>query len=428
MISIFQQLLTLTSRLMSYYVDLMKYLYHDLKNILKYSITPDTSFSSLDNIENYIKLINKYKLQINLLTNCNHVQQIYGKLLDVINPGLYEIQNHINKLVALPQPLLKGSIYGIFIRTGIVEKGKFLIQENSKPLNRFDNNDSNKNQEYLEKLNNDINNIPPSSYIIQSTTRFVEELIQEYTLDVPLLVIAIGKLHLNYKEEKKFDKLKNSILQEIIEQEVDTSSSSFTETEIKTIDLLEILTAHIDFIKRLMPIYIRFDKLFRQKLKFDKLPTPQPVEIEPLISNVIEPFIEKLVRGGTVGLSTEFIYSSVIFFLQDLAVELITIKRNYDGFIPKNRLGRYNDDESFWNTTQSYVENLLRLTYFIQSKNNGNNNINLIMGDLKEEFDRLENEAREDFFNLLAFQDIFDFDKKIIKYQLQKRIISLKSK
>lgn len=413
---------------MSYYVDLIKYLYHDLKNILKYSITTDIPLSSLDNIENYIKLINKYKLQINLLTNCNHVQQIYGKLLDVINPGLVEIQTNINKLFALPQPLLKSSIFGIFIRTGIVEKGKFLMQENLKPLDRFDNYDSNKNQEYLEKLNNDINNIPPSSYIIQSVTRFVEELIQEYTLDIPILVIAMGKLHLNYKEEKKFNILKNSILQGIIEQEVDTSSSSFTEIEIKTIDLLEILTAHIDFIKRLIPIYIRFDKLFRQKLKFDKLPTPQPVKIEPLISNVIEPYIDKLLRGGTIGLGTEFTYSSVMFFLQDLAVELITIKRAYDGFIPKNRLGRYGDDESFWNTTQSYVENLLRLTYFLQSKNNGNNNINLIMGDLKEEFDRLENEAREDFFSLLSFQDIFAFDEKLIKYQLKRRIDSLKSK
>ncbi|KAK6867809.1 hypothetical protein K6H11_004763 [Candida tropicalis] len=426
MISIFQQLLNLTARLMSYYVDLINYLYHDLKNILKYSIHPDTP-PPLETINNYIGLINKYKLQINSLTNCNHAQQIYAKLLDIITPGLTQIHNHINNLFALPQPLLKSSILGIFIRTGVKEKVKFLIDENKKPLDRFDN-DSNQASEYLERLNNDINNIPPSSYIIQSVTRFVEELIQEYTLDIPLIEIAMDKLHINYKEEKKFDKLKNSILQRIIEQEVDTSSLSFTEAEVKAIDLMEFLTAHIDFIKRLLPIYIRFDRLFRQKLRIDKLPLPRTVEMEPLIVQLVDPFIEKLVAGGTVGLSTEITYTAVFSFLQDLAIELITIKRTYDGFIPRNRQGRYSDDEAFWTTTQSYVENLLRLTYFIQNKSNGNHNISLIMGDLKEEFERLENEAREDFFNLLSFQDIFACDERIVKYQLRKKIDFLKSK
>jgi len=108
---------------------------------LKYSIHPDTP-PPLETINNYIGLINKYKLQINLLTNCNHVQQIYAKLLDIITPGLTQIHNHINNLFALPQPLLKSSILGIFIRTGVKEKVKFLIDENKKPLDRFDN-DSN---------------------------------------------------------------------------------------------------------------------------------------------------------------------------------------------------------------------------------------------------------------------------------------------
>ena len=123
------------------------------------------------------------------------------KIVGYHHPGLTQIHNHINNLFALPQPLLKSSILGIFIRTGVKEKVKFLIDENKKPLDRFDN-DSNQALEYLERLNNDINNIPPSSYIIQSVTRFVEELIQEYTLDIPLIEIAMDKLHINYKEEK----------------------------------------------------------------------------------------------------------------------------------------------------------------------------------------------------------------------------------
>ncbi|RCK65249.1 hypothetical protein Cantr_00693 [Candida viswanathii] len=435
MIAIFQQLLSLTSRLMSYYVDLIKYLSDELKTVLKYSIPSHSSMGPatvpapppIETINNYIALINKYKLQMNLLTNCNHVQQIYARLLLIITPGLTEIRNHINTLFALPQPLLKASIVGIFIRTGVEEKVKFLIEENKKPLDRFDN-DANRAQDYLDKLNNDITNIPPSSYIIQSVTRFVEELLQEYTLDVPLIEIAMDKLHINYKEEKKLDKLKNSILQRIIEIEVDTSSLSFTESEVKTIDLMEYLTAHIDFIKRLLPLYIRFDRLFRQKLKIDELPVPQAVEIEPLLLQIINPFIENLVIGGTVGLSTEMNYITVFNFVQDLAIELITIKRTYDGFIPKNRPGRYSDDDAFWTTTQSYVENVLRMTYFLQSTSKGNHDISLIMGDLKEEFERFENEAREDFFSLLSFQEIFECDERIVKYQLKKKADKSKSK
>ncbi|KAL6451264.1 hypothetical protein SBY92_002603 [Candida maltosa Xu316] len=416
MISIFQQLLNLTSRLMSYYVDVISYIYNDLKHILKYQISPNTNL--VNNINIYLGLIDKYKTQMTQLSNIDHVLQIYKKLLEFINPGLTQILNHLSSLNATNEPLLRKSLIGVFIRTGIEEKIKFIVEENKKPLDRFEK-DPNTANDFLERLNNEISTIPPSSYITQSLTRFVEELVQEYTLDIPLLELAMDKLNTNYKEEKKLDKLKNSILQRIIEQEVDTSSVSFTETEVKTIDLLEYLTAHIDFVKRLLPIYIRFDKLLFHKLRIDKLPCPEPGNIESILDHVIEPFIDTLVIGGTVGLSKDRTYHLVFSFVQDLAIELFTLNKNYHGFIPQNRPGRYGDDESFWNSIHAYAENLLQLTYFLQNSSKGAHDVNRIMGDLKEEFEQAENEAREDFFNLMVFEKIFECDKRILKHQLR---------
>ena len=85
-------------------------------------------------------------------------------------------------------------------------------------------------------------------YTCLSLNKFVEDIVNEYSLDIPVLEIVIDKLNRNHSEEELYlEKLQNTILQHILEQEVDTSSVSFTEQEIKVIDIMEILTAHIDF-------------------------------------------------------------------------------------------------------------------------------------------------------------------------------------
>ena len=135
------------------------------------------------------------------------------------------------------------------------------------------------------EIENEINDVPPPQYTCLSLNKFVEDIVNEYSLDIPVLEIVIDKLNRNHSEEELYlEKLQNTILQHILEQEVDTSSVSFTEQEIKVIDIMEILTAHIDFFKRLSKIYIKFDKLLLQKLRLDNLPAPESVEINSHIA------------------------------------------------------------------------------------------------------------------------------------------------
>ena len=142
--------------------------------------------------------------------------------------------------------MIRVSSEALLIQPGIEEKLKWIINENNH-LHNFQN-DQDKYQAFLARLKNEINDVPPPQYTCLSLNKFVEDIVNEYSLDIPVLEIVIDKLNRNHSEEELYlEKLQNTILQHILEQEVDTSSVSFTEQEIKVIDIMEILTAHIDF-------------------------------------------------------------------------------------------------------------------------------------------------------------------------------------
>ena len=58
------------------------------------------------------------------------------------------------------------------------------------------------------------------------------------------------------------------------------------------------------------------------------------------------------------------------------------------------------------------------MTKFLEDPNGCNHDVNIIMGSSKEEFEQLENEAREYFFALLPFERIFECDERIVNHQL----------
>ena len=71
------------------------------------------------------------------------------------------------------------------------------------------------------RLKNEINDVPPPQYTCLSLNKFVEDIVNEYSLDIPVLEIVIDKLNRNHSEEELYlEKLQNTILQHILEQEL----------------------------------------------------------------------------------------------------------------------------------------------------------------------------------------------------------------
>lgn len=414
---IFEALLELQNTLLKYYLATIQYLYHELLTLFENKVSIDVEKPDLERISFYTSLIEKYQYQIIQLTDFNKGHTIYMTLQQIINSGIQDVLVTITALRNLEQKLIRVSSEALLIQPGIEEKLKWIINENNH-LHNFQN-DQDRYQAFLARLKNEINDVPPPQYTCLSLNKFVEDIINEYSLNIPVLEIVIDKLNRNHSEEELYlEKLQNTILQHILEQEVDTSSVSFTEQEIKVIDIMEILTAHIDFFKRLSKIYIKFDKLLLQKLRLDNLPAPESVEINSHIAKKLDNFIANLVAGGTVGLSTEQTYILVFSFIQNIAFQFRTFNENYIGYIPESRPARYGDDESFWTLVKEYIATLLRVTKFLEDPNGCNHDVNIIMGSSKEEFEQLENEAREYFFALLPFERIFECDERIVNHQL----------
>lgn len=419
---IFEALLELQNTLLKYYLATIQYLYQELLTLFENKVSIDVEKPDLERISFYTSLIEKYQYQIIQLTDFNKGHTIYITLQQIINSGIQDVLGSITALRNLEQKLIRASSEALLIQPGIEEKLKWIIDENNH-LHKFQN-DQDEYQTFLARLKNEINNVPPPQYTCQTLNKFVEDIVHEYSLNIPILEIVIEKLNRNYNEEELFlEKLQNSILQLILEQEVDTSSVSFTEQEIKVIDIMEILTAHIDFFKRLSKIYIKFDKLLLQKLKLDNLPAPESVDLKTHVTKKLDNFIKNLVAGGTVGLSTEQTYLLVFSFIQNIAFQFQTFNENYIGYIPDNRPGRYGDDESFWTLVKEYIASLHRVTKFLEDPNGCGHDVNIIMGNAKEEFEQLESEAREYFFALLPFERIFECDEKIVNYQLGEKSV-----
>lgn len=228
----------------------------------------------------------------------------------------------------------------------------------------------------------------------------------------------------NLKEEYE-DKCENKILRGILNNEAESSPNSFSDEECKVLDFMELATFHVDTTSKIAYLIRTIVATTTAKIDYLKYQSHQ-IDLNNLATykNVflnfeerMEHFASQLISKGTIGLSQPSQASTLISFLNEferiLKPVILIIKQvsvNIGRSIPSKK-EFIKEEAHFSEALNSYLNSLTKLNRFI-----GSRSIALIIDTDKIEFENLDSQLKNNFFELIYFNQRLSYELDIMKH------------
>lgn len=363
-------------------------------------------------LEEKMSLLRKYIHEMPRLIEFSELKLFYSKIFDFVLPDyntltliFSDLRSRSDKLVSL-----------------IID---FLIPE--KLLSYLDflkDKDWLYNTDVLAKLDtlrDHLDEVPcwSSNYQILLTSVSNYKVIYKSTRS-ELFYISLAK-ELTYKPDINLNfefNYKNSILQSIIDSESDQSPQSFDDYQCMVLDLLELLTFHIDSIPNIINLINSFHRIIVQKLKYSTKLNLTKFEynvnidsLNHLLNNVVYPYFKELIVAGTVGLSMDSRYHDIFKILNQFVNCIDGLNLSNVVYVTDINNIYYRDEMYFKEILKNYR---ISLDNFLKFLTSCNHSIKVIIKDEKEKFEELDGLIKDCFFDLNYFSQRFDSESKLI--------------
>lgn len=213
---------------------------------------------------------------------------------------------------------------------------------------------------------------------------------------------------------------RNEILAQILHNEVLASPHLFSSRESDMVDLMEVLTFHLDLMLSVTSLVHRFSQLTEAKLKYGHTHLQLPAvkrwswpELEKVCNHLLELVVSELIRNGSPGLVEPVLYDKVVQGLAMYAKEL----QNYAPPALPTRLPAeilFRDELYFIEVMERYVEATRKFVGLVAGKQPRD-----FTGGVREEFDEFDTIVKDCFFDLLHFDQRFLRDEEVVRHMQQ---------
>ncbi|CAK9441700.1 uncharacterized protein LODBEIA_P55680 [Lodderomyces beijingensis] len=409
--------------------------------------------------EGYIQIADKYISQIEGLTTYKHYLQVFEAMHSLFYAELAEILKRARRELDDKSSISKSVINHFFLEERIDQTIEELHQQFSE-LKQLNGMTKKASQKRIDKFR--FFRYPDAHSKMKTFERKVQSCYAKYpdAQDQGLFELSLERATMFITiDQPKYDQLQNSILQAILDREGDMSSRSFTDDEIKIIELMEYLTAHLHFVPTLVAILERLDMCAsKYKLLLWHMQRaahhrhhrhhheeeedddyddgedededgvvddgdPPSVLVKSDFSNrvlqILTPTTQKLIQVGTVGLSKYTNYLLAVKFLvqwQELADTFISRIRLPNATV----LSEAEDLIKLHGLSNNYLDDLSAVVRLMTDRQHANNDTNKIMGKNREEFEHLDETLKQDTFRILEEAKILDLQNRMVNCKLLK--------
>jgi len=427
---LFQYLLTILEKSLTYQHNTISFL-PQLSYVFKIHFDiSDFPFNQV--IADKSAVVSKYKSKIPQFLEFNELYQIYQKLYDLCINDLTAVDNVLANFSTLDK--IGHPIINYVYPPGVSKILREYIASGDSWIMAFRANDP--NDEFLEqtltKIELAIEEFPDWN-VLQSNLKHhissYEKLFPGWNsliIENPLFVASIIKeIEVTSDDDLEFESnYKNSILQAIVDNEAKQSPQSFNDQECQILDTLEILTFHIDSMRHIIYLINSFGIVLSAKLHFadelnmrkfeynfirlDTTPDDPNLVLNKFYAELIEPTIQTLINGGTKGLSVMEAYYDVVSNLKQFHSYLNIIKLpQFPENLDSRSLLYYRDEIYFCEVLHNYQQMFHKLLCFLSQQRN---DITLIIVHKKTQFEEVDTDVKDLFFDLCYFRRKFNWE------------------
>ena len=437
-IKLFDHLMKMEHHILRYSMEVSKFIEDDAflqsQNITFFNYRSE----NIHEITNLVLLIAKYRNQITQLKSYEHIFRVFETIHILVAAQFTKI-----KLLAKTKDFSNGDslvarlLLNVFILHHSIDLTvEKIIQQYYKlrEIKHYLTKDT--VDRSFEKFSNFC--FPQAKDSIEYYKKIITKCSKQYSPNEEAQLFGLyllkSTIHINI-DQPKYENMKNSILQKILDNEEDTSSGSFTEQELVSIDLMEYLTAHIDFFPRVLLIFDKFQsvtckclQLHRQRLTGQDnenrdssndgtfVTTSDRFSLSKKLTPAINRAIDKYVKGGTIGLAkTEccrYTFRLLLFCGGQIAFEFKTIEANL--ILTTSSYEEKSFLLDILNTFQTYAESLSGFLTFLSEPLKGKGNAIAIMGTHRDEFEKLDELLKQLFLYVLECETSLDLEEEMI--------------
>lgn len=410
---IFDVLMSVQEGIFEYFISSITFLDKELPNLMNDKV----SFNSTTNIMELSKrldLIRKFKEKIKYLDKFDQVFKIFQTIFNFIEGDL----NHMLTTIKDQDGdeltnVFFHSIFASFTQSleFSLDNSWIEIGDNEEKLNEM--------YEILDDLNPDI-----AISLCKINISNYGQLYSQWKADpihFELFTTSLKKElsfnpALNYNFDLEYD---NSILRKIVNNELNTSPNSYNEEECKVLDVMEILTFHIDSCEMICLLISKFHNIVIKKEKGKAIETNVPLdknvlnELQVFLKDKIASSIRCLVDGGTMGLSK---YTNLTKIL-DTLTEFNSILQKFTRISFNKVQFFFKEETHFVDVLDKYHDSLELLLNLVLADSCGAKNE--VIDINKDEFEELDLTVKDCFFDLTYFNQRFRYEEKIADLVLQ---------
>ncbi|EDK45699.1 hypothetical protein LELG_03878 [Lodderomyces elongisporus NRRL YB-4239] len=402
----------------------------------------DLSTKDLEALNDTVSLITKYRDQISKSHFLHHNSEVHNQALEDVIEKIILLERQIRNVYQCSCPLKKLLINHFILKQSIDKTINLLITQH-RELQKITSLSYEIAEHKIAELSS--YSYPVLDQVMAQYLHITETITAKYPFsqDFTIFGLYMEKTTIIIDTNRiKYHNLQNSILQRILADEGDSSSNSFTDQEIKIIDLMEYLTAHLDFIPHVLKVLGQFqriihetqlllqakEKLLQESLSHLQLSEHHQQQQQKRDTNTtsakflleIDHFVDQVVVGGTIGLSKVQCYKSTIQFLsicaEEMSQEISSIENNF-GDIPT--YARTDFIKSF-DVFALYRDCLSEFSNFLTDTTRGDTNSHKIIDTMRVEFEELDEALKGAYFQVLEQIPILNLEEKIVRSIMQK--------
>lgn len=220
--------------------------------------------------------------------------------------------------------------------------------------------------------------------------------------------LVVKELSFNPDVNEQFElNYENSILRRILNNEIDRSPHLFSDEECKVLDVMEIITFHLDLMFMVGYLLRQFCAIYSRKagnLQMDNLVGLMLLVLDTMDTDIVN----ALVDGGTVGLSNLDNFHQTLKVLSDFRSTLVSFA--YTAHVPQGSLF-FKEEYHFVDVLRKYVDSLGLLLTLVEI--DAKRNPTIIIDVKKDEFEELDSTVKDCFFDLTYFTERFAHERVI---------------
>ena len=402
----------------------------------------DLSTKDLEALNDTVSLITKYRDQISKSHFLHHNSEVHNQALEDVIEKVILLERQICNVYQCSCPLKKLLINHFILKQSIDKTINLLITQH-RELQKITSLSYEIAEHKIAELSS--YSYPVLDQVMAQYLHITETITAKhpFSQDFTIFGLYMEKTTIIIDTNRtKYNNLQNSILQRILEDEGDSSSNSFTDQEIKIIDLMEYLTAHLDFIPHVLKILGQFqriihetqlllqakEKLLQESLSHLQLSEHHQQQQQKRDTNTtsakflleIDHFVDQVVAGGTIGLSKVQCYKSTIQFLsicaEEMGQEVNSIENNFRDIPTYVRTDFIKSFDVF----ALYRDCLSEFSNFLTDATRGDTNSHKIIDTMRVEFEELDEALKGAYFQVLEQIPILNLEEKIVRSIMQK--------